>query len=121
MSQSLNALRIGLFRGGLPTPGPRAGRDFIKLAGLAGPPGGLLARSTRRPSAGPTLRGMLESAASSVPEVAPRLRDPVEEARQLAEQGLEEWAASLPKDDWADIVDRGTPLRWVDGKGWVEG
>jgi hypothetical protein len=52
---------------------------------------------------------MLESAASSLPEVTPRIQDPVEEARQLAEQGLEEWAASLPKDDWSDIVDRGTP------------
>lgn len=109
MSQSLNALRTGLFHGGMPALSPRMDRHFIKLAGLAGPPGGLLARSTRRPSAGPTLRGMLESAASSLPEVTPRIQDPVEEARQLAEQGLEEWAASLPKDDWSDIVDRGTP------------
>ena len=49
------------------------------------------------------------------------LENPHAEAAELAETGLSEWGASLPSDD-EDLVDMsaGTPVRWVEGQGWVE-
>jgi len=49
------------------------------------------------------------------------LENPHPEAAELAETGLSEWGASLPSDD-EDLVDMsaGTPVRWVEGQGWVE-
>ncbi len=54
--------------------------------------------------------GMLRSLASPHPEAA-----------ELAETGLADWGASLPADD-DGLVDEsaGTPVRWVEGQGWVE-
>lgn len=49
------------------------------------------------------------------------LKDPHPEASELAETGLADWAATLPADD-EGLVDpsAGKPVRWVEGKGWVE-
>jgi len=50
------------------------------------------------------------------------LRSPHPESEQLAKEGFDEWAGSLPEEDVADLVDlkAGTPVRWVPGEGWVE-
>ena len=49
------------------------------------------------------------------------LEQPHPEAAELAGAGLDEWAASLPEGD-EGLVDMaaGTPVRWVEGQGWVE-
>jgi hypothetical protein len=49
------------------------------------------------------------------------LQRPHPEASELAETGLADWGASLPADD-EQLVDAsaGTPVRWVEGQGWVE-
>ncbi len=51
------------------------------------------------------------------------LRNPHPESIVLGQQGLEDWAASLPKEDADQLVQAGggTPVRWVPGEGWVEG
>ncbi len=51
------------------------------------------------------------------------LRNPHPEIAGLAEQGLEEWARSLPEEDAEALVNSsaGKPVRWVPGEGWVEG
>jgi hypothetical protein len=89
-------------------------------AGLCNPMGSLLT-SRQRLALGSHQRApvaieraLLEGATT------PRVIYTVAEARSLAEQGVEEWAAALPEDDWSD-ADKGTPLRWVEGKGWVKG
>lgn len=55
--------------------------------------------------------GLLRSLESPHPEAA----------ELLGEAGLAEWGASLPADD-EGLVDMsaGTPVRWVEGLGWVE-
>jgi Arc/MetJ-type ribon-helix-helix transcriptional regulator len=49
------------------------------------------------------------------------LRNPHPEAAELAETGLADWSASLPAAD-EELVDpnAGKPVRWVEGRGWVE-
>ena len=49
------------------------------------------------------------------------LEHPHPEATELADLGLDEWAASLPADE-EGLVDMssGKPVRWVEGEGWVE-
>jgi hypothetical protein len=49
------------------------------------------------------------------------LGNPHPESLELAETGLDAWAASLPEGD-EDLVDptAGTAVRWVEGRGWVE-
>ncbi len=49
------------------------------------------------------------------------LEQPHPEAAELADAGLGDWAASLPDGD-EGLVDMaaGTPVRWVEGQGWVE-
>jgi hypothetical protein len=51
------------------------------------------------------------------------LRSPHAESPHLAEAGFDEWAKSLPGENAADLVDvhGGTPVRWVQGRGWVKG
>jgi hypothetical protein len=53
-------------------------------------------------------------------ELLRSLNSPHTEAADLAEIGLADWAASLPADDVA-LVDAsaGTPVRWVEGRGWT--
>jgi hypothetical protein len=49
------------------------------------------------------------------------LENPHPEAAELSETGLADWGASLPAEG-EDLVDltAGTPVRWVEGQGWVE-
>jgi hypothetical protein len=56
-------------------------------------------------------------------ELRRSLRNPHAESGVLAEQGLAEWARSLPLEDTEALVDNnvGTTVRWAPGEGWVEG
>jgi hypothetical protein len=49
------------------------------------------------------------------------LRHPHPESADWAAMGLAEWDASLPATD-AALVDpaAGTPVRWIEGEGWIE-
>jgi len=49
------------------------------------------------------------------------IEKPHPDAAELAGAGLAEWSAGLPAGD-DDLVDptAGTPVRWVEGEGWVE-
>lgn len=49
------------------------------------------------------------------------LEHPHPEGAELADAGLDEWAASLPEGD-EGLVDMaaGKPVRWVEGEGWIE-
>ena len=50
------------------------------------------------------------------------LQHPHPDAVGLADAGFGEWAASLPEEA-ENLVDpdEGKPVRWIEGKGWVEG
>jgi hypothetical protein len=54
-------------------------------------------------------------------ELRRSLEHPHPEAADLADTGLDEWAASLPEGD-EGLVDMsaGTAVRWDEGEGWVE-
>ena len=56
-------------------------------------------------------------------ELRRSLHNPHPESTELAGQGLEEWTRGLPVEDTEALVNSnaGTPVRWVSGKGWVEG
>lgn len=49
------------------------------------------------------------------------VRSPHPESVALAAEGMADWGA-LAADGDSDLVDasRGTPVRWVEGRGWVE-
>ncbi len=51
------------------------------------------------------------------------LDNPHPEAADFADAGFDEWADGLPEEGAADLVavDAGTPIRWVEGRGWVKG
>ena len=51
------------------------------------------------------------------------LQNPHPETSELADAGFEEWAARLPDEKASDLVDvhAGRSVRWVPGRGWVEG
>jgi Arc/MetJ-type ribon-helix-helix transcriptional regulator len=53
-------------------------------------------------------------------ELRRSLDNPHPESVQLADQGLEGWARSLPEEDTESLVNRraGRPVRWVPGEGW---
>lgn len=55
-------------------------------------------------------------------ELRRSLENPHAESAFLAEQGIEDWARSLPDEDSDALVDSraGCPVRWVPGEGWVE-
>lgn len=54
--------------------------------------------------------GLLLSLKSSPPE-----------AVDLAEMGMADWAANLPAEEEGLVdVSAGTPVRWIEGRGWVE-
>jgi post-segregation antitoxin (ccd killing protein) len=54
-------------------------------------------------------------------ELVRSLEHPHPEAAELADPGLDDWAASLPEgDDGLVNLSAGTPVRWVEGAGWVE-
>lgn len=48
------------------------------------------------------------------------LENPHPEAAELAAAGLAEWGASLLDHDGLIDPTGGTPVRWVEGRGWVE-
>jgi hypothetical protein len=50
------------------------------------------------------------------------LANPHAEARELAEQGLDDWGSSLP-EEIESLVDttQGNEVHWVDGSGWMKG
>lgn len=49
------------------------------------------------------------------------LEAPHAEAAELAEAGFADWGASLPADDIGLVdVSGGKPVRWVEGRGWLE-
>ena len=56
-------------------------------------------------------------------ELRRSLHNPHPESAELAEQGLEEWTRGLPQEDAEALVDgsAGKSVRWISGKGWVEG
>jgi Arc/MetJ-type ribon-helix-helix transcriptional regulator len=56
-------------------------------------------------------------------ELRRSLQNPHPESAELADEGLTEWARSLPEEDTETLVDSraGKPVRWVPGEGWVEG
>ena len=51
------------------------------------------------------------------------LQSPHPDASETAEAGFEEWAAGLPEEKATNLVNvrTGHPVRWVPGRGWVEG
>jgi hypothetical protein len=48
------------------------------------------------------------------------LDNPHPETAEIAEAGLADWAASLPEDEGLVDLAAGIPVRWVEGKGWLE-
>jgi Arc/MetJ-type ribon-helix-helix transcriptional regulator len=56
-------------------------------------------------------------------ELRRSLQSPHPESAEVAEQGFDEWARSLPDEEAGELVDldAGTRVRWVPGEGWVEG
>ena len=56
-------------------------------------------------------------------ELRRSLKHPHPETREMAEAGFEDWARALPEEETTGLVDprAGTPVRWVPGRGWVEG
>jgi Arc/MetJ-type ribon-helix-helix transcriptional regulator len=51
------------------------------------------------------------------------LQNPHPETSELADAGFEGWAATLPEEKAYDLVDlrAGRSVRWVPGRGWLEG
>ena len=56
-------------------------------------------------------------------ELRRSLQNPHPESADLADEGLDAWARSLPDEDAGSLVDRiaGYPVRWAPGEGWVKG
>lgn len=50
------------------------------------------------------------------------LDNPHDETAELVEAGFDRWAASLPEEDAASLVDprSGTEVRWEPGEGWTQ-
>lgn len=46
--------------------------------------------------------------------------NPHPETAALADIGLGDWVRDLPEEDNLVDLAAGTPVRWVDGRGWVE-
>ena len=55
-------------------------------------------------------------------ELKRSLENPHPEASEISEQGLDEWARTLPQEDTSGLLDSeaGRPVRWVTGQGWLE-
>jgi hypothetical protein len=49
------------------------------------------------------------------------VRSPHSETADLATTSLGDWAVDLPDDEGLVDVSRGTPVRWVEGRGWLKG
>lgn len=50
------------------------------------------------------------------------LAAPHSETADFADEGMTEWAKSLPAEDAEGLVDvsKGKPVRWTPGEGWIE-
>ena len=50
------------------------------------------------------------------------LAAPHPETAEFADDGMTEWAKSLPAEDAVGLVDvsKGKPVRWTPGEGWIE-
>lgn len=46
--------------------------------------------------------------------------NPHPETTELANVGLGDWVKDLPEEKDLVDVSKGTPVRWVEGRGWVE-
>ena len=55
-------------------------------------------------------------------ELRRSLKTPHPDSVRLAESGIGEWASGLPREKSEDLVDlkKGTPVRWVPGRGWEQ-
>ena len=54
-------------------------------------------------------------------ELLRSLRSPHPEGADLVETGLADWTARLPAEDESLVdVTAGKPVRWVEGRGWIE-
>src|SRR5580692_3647412 len=56
-------------------------------------------------------------------ELRRSLQNPHPEGADLANEGFDTWARSLPAEDTQVLVDNsaGRRVRWVSGEGWLEG
>src|ERR1700677_1338269 len=56
-------------------------------------------------------------------ELRRSLRNPHQESADLANEGLEAWATSLPPEDTEQLLDAsaGKPVQWIAGVGWSAG
>ena len=54
-------------------------------------------------------------------ELRRSLRNPHQENADLAAEGLDAWARSLPEEDTESLVDAsaGKPVQWISGEGWA--
>ena len=46
---------------------------------------------------------------------------PHSETTQLVDAGLSDWTSDLPDDEGLLDPSQGTAVRWVEGKGWIQG
>jgi Arc/MetJ-type ribon-helix-helix transcriptional regulator len=55
-------------------------------------------------------------------ELRRSLQNPHSESADFAEQGLDEWARTLPREDAESLLEGGAgkAVRWVPGQGWIE-
>ena len=51
------------------------------------------------------------------------LLHPHPQSAEIAEEGLGAWSDGLPEQGGAELVEpsAGAPVRWVQGRGWVDG
>jgi len=56
-------------------------------------------------------------------ELRRSLENPHPDTSELADAGFDEWAARLPGGEVSTLVDhkKGKAVRWVRGRGWIEG
>ena len=47
------------------------------------------------------------------------VQSPHRETADLADAGLGDWTSDLPDDEGLVDAAGGTPVRWIDGQGWV--
>jgi post-segregation antitoxin (ccd killing protein) len=48
------------------------------------------------------------------------IRNPHAETTELVDIGLSDWVPDLPSDDTLVDSSAGTPVRWVEGQGWIK-
>lgn len=48
------------------------------------------------------------------------VRNPHTETTELVDMGLSDWVSDLPSDEALVDISAGTPVRWVEGQGWIK-